>query len=230
MPTSARVRFFERMVLLAKYKIVLFDLDGTLTDPHVGITKSVQYALKKNGIEELDLKKLIHFIGPPLAKSFRECYGMNEFTANQAVQFYREYFGQTGIFENAVYAGVPEMLDTFKQKKLILAIATSKPTVFANQILQHFALSSYFDFVAGSNLDGTLVEKAEVISYAMRNLPQVDISEIIMIGDRLHDIVGARANQIDSIAVGYGYGSEEELFAAEPTYFARTVNELLIYI
>jgi len=210
--------------------MVLFDLDGTLTDPHVGITKSVQYALKQMGIEELDLKKLIHFIGPPLAKSFRECYGMNEPTANQAVQFYREYFSQTGIFENAVYPGVPEMLAELKQRGLILAVATSKPTVFANQILQHFTLSGYFDFVAGSNMDGTRVEKAEVIFHALQNLPPVVTAEVLMIGDRLHDVLGAKSNGIDSLAAGYGYGSAEELFAAGPTYFAGSVNELLTYI
>lgn len=210
--------------------MVLFDLDGTLTDPHVGITKSVQYALKQMGIEESDLKKLIHFIGPPLAKSFRECYRMNEAKANQSVQFYREYFSQTGIFENAVYPGVPEILAKLKQQELILAVATSKPTVFAIQILQHFDLSGYFDFVAGSNLDGTRVEKAEVISHALQHLPPVDTSDVLMIGDRLHDILGAKANKIDSLAAGYGYGSEEELLAVGPTYFAGTVNELLIYI
>ena len=214
---------------LGKYTTILFDLDGTLTDPHVGITKSVQYALDKLGICEPDLKKLIHFIGPPLAGNFRDCYGMTEVQAQQAVQFYREYFSQTGIFENAVYPGITELLETLKQRGLILAVATSKPAVFANRILQYFNLTGYFDYVAGSNLDGTLVEKTEVIANALQNLPPVTLKQVLMVGDRKHDILGAQENRIDSLAVGYGYGSAEELLAAQPSYFVRTIDEILLY-
>ena len=148
-----------------QYTTILFDLDGTLTDPQVGITKSVQYALRCMGIEEPDLAKLIHFIGPPLAESFRECYGMSNDQARQAVQYYREYFSVTGIYENGVYAGIPELLSQLVSSRKELAVATSKPQIFANQILQHFSLAEYFSVVAGSNLDGTRVEKAEVIAY-----------------------------------------------------------------
>ena len=210
-----------------QYTTILFDLDGTLTDPKVGITKSVQYALRCMGIEEPDLTKLIHFIGPPLAESFRECYGMSNDQARQAVQYYREYFSVTGIYENGVYAGIPELLSQLVSSRKVLAVATSKPQIFANQILQHFSLAEYFSVVAGSNLDGTRVEKAEVIAYALQQLPPTGDKHVLMVGDRKHDIVGAQVNAIDSLAVGYGYGSLSELQAANPTYFVRTVAELI---
>jgi phosphoglycolate phosphatase len=211
---------------MIKYRTVLFDLDGTLTDPQVGITRSVQYALARMGIMEQDLEKLIYFIGPPLAASFMECYGMDETRSRRAVGYYREYFSQTGIFENAVYPGIEELLTELRQTDKTLAVATSKPGVFANRILEHFNLSGYFRFVAGSNLDGTLVEKAEVIAYALKNLPPVDSREVVMIGDRKHDIIGAKKNGIASIAVGYGYGAMSEILSAKPNSIASTVDEL----
>jgi phosphoglycolate phosphatase len=210
-----------------KYTTVLFDLDGTLTDPQVGITKSVQYALQHMGIEESELGKLIHFIGPPLTESFREWYGMSNDQAKQAVQYYREYFSKTGIFENGVYAGIPELLTQLARSGKVLAVATSKPEIFANRILQYFSLAEHFSVVAGSNLDGTRVEKMEVIAYALQQLPPVNARNVLMVGDRKHDVLGARANGIDSLAVGYGYGTQEELFMVKPTYFAKTVADMI---
>ncbi len=210
-----------------KYTTILFDLDGTLTDPQVGITKSVQYALQHMGIEETELKTLIHFIGPPLAESFRECYDMTNGQAQQAVRYYREYFSEIGIFENGVYAGIPELLTQLAINGTVLAVATSKPQIFANRILQHFSLAEHFSVVAGSNLDGTRVEKAEVIAYALQHLPPVNKSKVLMVGDRKHDIAGARINAIDSLAVGYGYGTQEELFAVKPTYFVKNVADII---
>ena len=212
---------------MGKYSTVLFDLDGTLTDPQVGITRSVQYALRRMGIVEADLKKLIHFIGPPLALNFRECYDMDEKQAQDAVRYYREYFSETGIFENAAYPGIPELLSELRRSGCVLAVATSKPGVFAKRILDHFSLTGYFQFVAGSNLDGTLVEKADVIEYALENLPPRNLNVVVMVGDRKHDVIGAKINRIDSIAVGYGYGSMEELTQAAPTHYAQNLSELL---
>lgn len=209
-----------------KYGTILFDLDGTLTDPQVGITKSVQYALEHMGIMEPDRKKLIPFIGPPLTASFMEFYGMDETRARMAVGYYREYFSRTGIFENAVYQGIDNLLAELRSAGRTLAVATSKPGVFANKILEHFALDGYFHFVAGSNMDGTLVEKAEVIAYALQHLPAVNQIDVVMVGDRKHDIIGARTNGIASIAVSYGYGSMEELQAAAPDGIVGTVEEL----
>lgn len=214
---------------MKQYSTILFDLDGTLTDPQVGITRSVQYALRHMGIEEPEPAKLIHFIGPPLATSFQEYYGMDHAQSVQAIHHYREYFSQTGIYENAVYSGIPEMLEQLRLAGKILAVATSKPHVFANRILQHFALDSYFLFVAGSKLDGSRVEKAEVITYALQHLPAVGRDEVLMIGDRKHDVIGAKINSIDSMAVSYGYGSCAELLAAQPTYLVQTVDEIFVY-
>ena len=160
---------------MAACKTVLFDLDGTLTDPGEGITKSVQYALKKFGVEVADRTALYPFIGPPLDASFQKYYGFSPEKAQKAIEYYREYFKPTGIFENVVYDGVPEMLDSLKNAGLALAIATSKPEPFAVQIAEHFGLSKYFCHIVGSNLDGTRVKKAEVIHHALRLMQVHDL-------------------------------------------------------
>lgn len=216
--------------MVKKYTTILFDLDGTLTDPQVGITKSVQFALRHMGIEEAELTKLIHFIGPPLAASFREHYGMDSEQTAQAIRYYREYFSKTGIYENGVYEGIPALLGQLKASGKKLAVATSKPTVFADIILRHFGLTDFFSFVAGSNLDGSRVEKAEVIAYALQQLCEVNRENVLMVGDRKHDIAGAQINAIDSLAVCYGYGSREELLLTNPTWIAKTVDEVSAFI
>lgn len=211
---------------MARYEFILFDLDGTLTDPKVGITKSVQYALNKMGIKEDDLNKLTKFIGPPLAHSFMEFYNFNEKEAYQAVEFYREYFAAKGIFENKVYEGIPELLQELYDKRLVLAVATSKPTVFARKILEHFNLIHYFADVIGSNLDGSRVDKGEVIKEALRVMDIRDLEKTVMIGDRKHDVIGAHRNNIKAIGVIYGYGGREELEKAGADYVVSTVKEL----
>lgn len=211
---------------MKSYQIVLFDLDGTLTDPKEGITKSVQYALEKMGIIEPDLRKLEPFIGPPLQETFVNEYGMDNEQANAAIQFYRERFKAKGMFENKLYPGIIELLMQLKEQNKILIVATSKPTVFAEQILQFFNLHSYFDLVIGSNLDGTRSTKTEIIQYILDQYPKLDRSEFIMIGDRKHDIIGATNTGIHSIGVTYGYGSIEEITPASPTYVVRSIEEL----
>ena len=211
---------------MGRYTTILFDLDGTLTDPQVGITKSVQYALRHMGIDEPDRTKLIPFIGPPLIESFRIFYGLNEQQARDAVRYYRVYFSETGIFENAVYAGIPELLTELRQDGNVLGVATSKPEVFAKQILEHFSLNGFFHLAVGSNLDGSRVEKAEVVACALEKLGPIDLDSVVMVGDRKHDIMGAKENGIDSIGVGYGYGSAAELTAACPTVYVRTLADL----
>ncbi|KOA20814.1 5'-nucleotidase [Clostridium homopropionicum DSM 5847] len=209
-----------------KYKYILFDLDGTLTDPKVGITKSVKYALNKNNIEVESLDDLIKFIGPPLKESFMEFYSFDEERANKAIEYYREYFKDKGIFENGVYEGIPELLKELKNNGFIIAIATSKPTVFAERIVEHFGLKEYFHIVVGSNLDGTRTSKGEVISCVLEQLNINNLEEFVMIGDRKHDIIGAQENSIDSIGVLYGYGDLEEFQEVSPTYIVDSVNDL----
>lgn len=208
------------------YNTVLFDLDGTLTDPKIGITKSVQYALRKMGIEVTDLDELVPFIGPPLAQSFQVFYGLSETEAHQAVSFYREYFSVTGMYENAVYPGIIDLLEGLRKANKKLVIATSKPTVFSETIAKHFGFFDYFTFIAGSNLDGTRVDKGEVIQYALELLADNNKDHMIMVGDRMHDIIGAKKNGLRVIGVEYGYGSREELIAAEPNYIVKTVSQL----
>ena len=208
------------------YDVILFDLDGTLTDPKPGITKSVQYALSKMGIVEEDLEKLTPFIGPPLVASFKEFYSMNEEEANEALHHYRERFSAVGLYENAVYEGIKELLEELQNQGKTIFVATSKPTVFSIKILEHFGLIHFFKAVIGSELDGTRVEKSEVIECVLSQIEDHDRNKIIMVGDRKYDIAGAQVHGIDVVGVSYGYGSDHELTEAKPNYVAGTVSEL----
>ena len=203
---------------------IFFDLDGTLTDSAPGIIHSVQYALKKYGIEaeENDLRS---FIGPPLVHSFQERFGFDHDKALEAVAYYREYFTAGGMFENSVYPGVEEMLQKLKEEGLMLAVATSKPEFFSKQILEHFALTRYFDFIGGAAMDETRTTKVEVLSYALQEL-QVDPAKAVMIGDRENDMEAASLLGTESIGVLYGYGSKEELANAGAKVFADTPMDI----
>jgi phosphoglycolate phosphatase len=211
--------------MTGRYKHILFDLDGTLTDSAEGVTRSVQYALQKFGLESTP-QELQPFIGPPLQQSFQNHYGFSENKARQAVSYYREYFREKGIFQNRLYPSVKKMLERLSAGGARLYVATSKPTVFAEKVLQLFRIESFFELVVGSNLDGTRVDKAEVIGYLLEQIKPLDKTETVMVGDREHDILGAKACGLDSIAVTYGYGSPAELSAAGPTAIARSVPEL----
>ena len=210
------------------YNVVLFDLDGTLTDSKIGITKSVQYALSKFNIREDNLDNLESFIGPPLSDSFQQIYGFDASQAQHAVDFYREYFSTSGIHENVVYPGIPALLADLKSKGKQLVVATSKPTVFANQILKAFNLHQYFATIVGSHLDGTRSLKTEIIAHALSTLGKRGENSTVMVGDREHDVIGAQGNAIDSIAVTYGYGSLFELQRANPTYFVHAVEDIKV--
>ena len=209
-----------------RFDTILFDLDGTLTNPAEGITNSVAYALKKFGITPPPQKELFKFIGPPLAGSFEKYYNMSKEDSYKAVDIYREYFAPYGIFENEVYDGIPKMLEKLKASNKRLALATSKPTVFANQILEHFKLNKYFDLIIGSNLDGTLTDKAEVVSVVLEKLGNVDLTHTTMVGDRSHDIIGALKNNIFPIGVSFGFGSIKELEQAGAKFIANSPAEL----
>lgn len=207
------------------YKYILFDLDGTLTDPKEGITKSFQYALKHFGIEE-DLANLEKFIGPPLHDSFRDDYNFSEEEVEEAVTKFREYFSQNGIFENKIFSGVKEVLEYLHSNNKRILLATSKPTIFAEKILKHFEIDKYFEYIGGSNLDGSRSEKNEVINHVLEACKVSSMEDVIMIGDRKYDVIGAKKIGVDSIGVLYGYGDLEELQEVNPTYIIKNIEEL----
>jgi phosphoglycolate phosphatase len=210
-----------------KYKYYLFDLDGTLTDPGIGITNSVMYALEKFDIHVSDRKELYPFIGPPLVDSFEKYFGFDEKQALQAVEYYREYFREDGIFENVVYEGIPEMLGELKNRGAIVALATSKPYEFSVRILDYFDLHQYFDFVGAATMDGRISRKADVISHLIDKLGENEKSSILMIGDRDQDIDGANANGLQSAGVLWGYGSREELMDAGADYIVSAPSDIV---
>ena len=209
-------------------KYLLFDLDGTLTDSGEGIINSVIYALNSYGIHTEDRKSLESFIGPPLADSFMKYYGFDEFQAKEAVSRYREYFSVKGLFENRVYPGIPQMLQTLREKGFVLMVATSKPEEYTSRILEHFDLTKYFDFLGGATMDGTRAKKADVIRYVLETTGLINnLEQVTMIGDRRDDILGARANGIRSIGVLYGFGTREELETAGADKIAETVENII---
>ena len=191
------------------YDFILFDLDGTLTDSAEGIVNSVVYALERKGIPYASKRELRRFVGPPLQASFREYCGFSEEEAKEAVRIFREYFTEKGIYENTVYEGVPEMLQALYEFGFTLAVATSKPEAFAKQILERFDLAKYFTVIAGASMDGT--DKPTVIRQTLSRLHTEPSSRVLMVGDREHDIFGAKEVGVSSLGVLYGYGSEEEL-------------------
>jgi phosphoglycolate phosphatase len=207
---------------------LFFDLDGTLTDPKPGITGSIQYALLKLDRPVLSQDELTWCIGPPLRANFVTLLG-GESLADRGVELYRERFADVGLFENSVYPDIEHVLATIRQSGARMFVATSKPHVFAKRIIDHFGLNSYFEHVFGSELDGTRVHKSDLLAYALRQTG-VDPSQALMIGDRSHDVVGAKANGMDAIGVTYGYGSREELIAAGARHLCaspRAVLELI---
>lgn len=207
-------------------KNILFDLDGTLTDPKVGITKSVQHALKAFQIKVEDPDTLCCYIGPPLNQSFMEYHKLTASQAQQAIVKYREYFADKGIFENEVYDGIEAMLTKLYKEGKRLFVATSKPEVFARRILEHFGLQGYFEDICGATLDLSRSTKDAVIRYALEKNEIWDLSDAVMVGDRRHDVEGAKAVGIKCIGVLYGYGTREELKKAGTDRIAQTVEEL----
>ncbi|MES1939705.1 HAD family hydrolase [Salinisphaera sp. T5B8] len=208
-----------------RHKVLLFDLDGTLTDPREGITRCVQYALSRQGVQVDDLARLECFIGPPLKQSFIEFYGFDAVQAQAAVDDYRVRFGRSGMYENRLYQGIVELLAALKGSGRQLFVATSKPWFYARQIVQHFGLDSYFCSVYGSELDGTRTEKHALIAHILRE-EKIAAGDALMIGDRSFDLMGARHNGVANAAVGYGYGSRAELEAEAPDYYFPTLADM----
>ncbi len=207
-------------------KVILFDLDGTITDSGEGIINSLKYTLKAYGISNYDEKALYKFLGPPLIESFMEILRFDELKAQEAVDKYREYFRDFGIFENRMYKGIESLLKSLATDERKIILATSKAEVFAVRILEHFNISDYFWAVAGSELNGTRTKKSEVIRYALDKAGIGELNSAVMIGDRKHDILGAKEIGIDSIGVLYGYGNYEELKNAGASIIVETVEDL----
>ena len=207
-------------------KYFLFDLDGTLTDPGIGITNSAAHALRHFGIETASREELYPYIGPPLDFSFSKYHGIAKEDLNHAIELFREYFAKNGIFENEAYEGIENLLKKLKGEGASLLLATSKPEKFAVKILEHFGLYKYFDFIGGSPLEGAGSEKAEVIRSVMRHVPDISEENAVMIGDREYDILGAHECGLSAVGVLYGYGSETELKNAGADFIAGDIKEL----
>lgn len=211
--------------MTGKTENILFDLDGTLTDPKEGIVNSILFALNKLNIHEKNISELETFIGPPLKESFVKRYNLTNELADKAMLYYREYFSVKGIYENKIYHGVKELLESLSDQHYKLFVATSKPTVFAVEVLRYFEIDSYFNEIVGSNLDNSLTDKTEIISYLLTAYG-LQAGNSIMIGDRKHDIIGAKNNSMKTIAVTYGYGSPEELLSHQPDFIVNNCKEI----
>ena len=218
--------YFTEACLGRQRRFLLFDLDGTLTDPALGITRSAQFALRRFGIDEPDLTRLYRFIGPPLLDSFREFYGLSDEQAQEALAAYREYYAVRGIYENDVYPGIPELLRDARRAGYRVMMATSKPEMYACRLMQHFGLTEHFTCIAGADMAETRADKAAVIRYAMAREGITDSAEAVMVGDRKFDIEGGHALGMTAVGVLFGYGDEAELTAAGADAIAATVEEL----
>ena len=208
------------------FKYILLDLDGTVTDSAEGVTKSVAYALDKLGFPVESHWSLMKFIGPPLSESFREFCGFDGETVQKGINYYREYYADKGIFENKLYDGMKEFLISLKQHGMTVILATSKPEVYAKRILDKFVVSEYFDLIAGSTLDTSRNTKTDVLKYILQKIDIDDLSKAVLIGDRKHDIIGAKEVGIKCISILYGYGSKEEFVQYNADYIVDTVENL----
>lgn len=223
---SYPLRFFNEACPSRPYTTLLFDLDGTITDPAEGIANSVAHALKKFGIEVEDKRELYRFIGPPLVDSFRDFYGFTEEQARQALVYYREYYGVTGIYENVVYDGMEQLLYDLRRQGYRLLVATSKPELYARRIFDSFCLTDHFDVIAGSDMAEKRADKAQVIAYALEQAGITDRSQAVMIGDRRYDVIGAHKEGLPCVGVLFGHGSREELEQAGAAHVVASVAEL----
>jgi len=220
--------------IMNNFKYILFDLDGTITDSGEGITKAVQYALKHFGINVEDINELKKFVGPPLRDSYMKFYNFDEEKATEGIKVFREYYEEKGMFENSLYDGIVDVLKALKKSGKELIVATSKPEVHAKKILEHFNVDKYFTIIAGADFEETRVKKGDVIKYALDNFRNtlndnevLNLSQVIMIGDREHDIIGAKENNIKAIGVLYGYGDVVELTQARASYIVSKPEDLL---
>lgn len=215
---------------MAKYDLILFDLDGTLTDPESGLVKSFAYALSRMGIDCSDTKALKRFIGPPLYDEWQRVYGFSPEESGLALDYFHEYFEKDGWCDNVMYEGIPALLAGLRAAGKRIALATSKPEKFAKKILRLFEISAYFDFEAGAYSDRIRDKKWEVLAYALEQFPDVPKEKCVLIGDRKYDAEGAKICGIDAIGVGWGHGSAEELAESGFASVFETPEALLAYL
>ncbi len=207
------------------YDLILFDLDGTLVNSEEGVTKSVQYALDKCGIVENNQENLRRFIGPPLVDAFMAYYNMSEEDALGAVSSYRERYSKIGVYENEIFPGIENLLKKLKESEKRLALATSKPHVFAREVLKSFELTDYFEILVGAEFDGTRNDKADVIKEVLNQAGEYE--NPVMVGDRKHDVIGAKKNNIPCIGVSFGFATDGELEEHGAIAIAEDMNNLL---
>ena len=208
------------------FDTIIFDLDGTLTDSGPGVVNSIKHALTKFDIDIPEDEKLYRFIGTPLVDSFKKYYSFSNEQAELAVKYYREYFTEKGIYENSLYPGIHDLLKNLHEFGCCLNIATLKPKIYTDRVLQHFGIADYFTHSLGPELDETQKDKIQIISELLTLLNQTNKNRCVMIGDTKYDVLAARQNGIYSIAVTYGYGSNDELIAASPDFLAFDVDVL----
>ena len=214
---------------MKKYDVIIFDLDGTLSNSGEGITKSVQYALGKLNIQE-DLENLKHFVGPPMKEEMMRSYHFTEEQAMEAVRLYRERYTPIGIYETSLYVGTKELLEDLKQSGKIIAMATSKPQAMAEEVLKYLKIENYFDFVMGADMVGGKQSKAEVLNALFEILPTKEKAKMLMVGDTIFDVQGAKDVNVDCIGVSYGYGDRNEMIESGAIAVVDTAMELLQYI
>lgn len=209
------------------YDLIIFDLDGTLTDSQVGITRSVQHALAHFGIAVDNLDDLTHFIGPPLRDSFTEAFGFDDAQIVTATRVYRERYGAVGLLENEVFPLTPSLLHAASETGATLVVASTKSEPYVHRILEHFGLDHHFAVMGGASPDQGIHSKADVIARVLSELrAPMDPRRTIMIGDREHDVFGARHHGIETISVRYGYARPGELEAAGPRAIAESMEDL----
>jgi len=206
---------------------VLFDLDGTLTDPALGITNSIMYAMPRFGLTPpADRRELYHFIGPPLRDNMMETFGLSLEDGERMLAAYREYFSVKGLFENELYEGIPQLLKTLCEHGIRVHLATSKPEKYARQIVEHFGLLPYFTFVGAADMEGRMHTKRDVIAHVLTNVPDITPENTAMVGDRDVDITGAHAFGLRAVGCAYGYAAPGELEAQNPDHIVDTVAQL----
>jgi len=210
--------------------LILFDLDGTLTDSGPGIVEGLRYALDAMDIEHPDDATIRTFLGPPLMVTFRDHFGMHDDQIEEGIRLYREHYNDTGLFNNIVFDGIPELLATLQTSGYTLATATSKPTETATRILEHFDLARHFTFIGGATMDSSRSLKADVIAHTLESVKAHEFDVIHMVGDRGHDVIGARAHGIETIGVTWGYGSPDELTQAGARVLVHTPADIAAHI